>query len=202
MAAVQLGPNSTHVLSDSAYLPMEVLGEEFRVSAGAFFQVNTAMAEAMVAHLMKILPLNHGSVVLDVYCGVGLFSAFIAPKVAKLIGIELDPVAVDDFVFNLDAYEHVEVYQSAAEDVLPELDVQPDVVLVDPPRAGLGKQALDAILALAPQTLAYVSCDPATLGRDAKRLAAGGYRLAQVTPFDLFPQTYHIESVSLWEWEG
>lgn len=201
MAAVQLGPNTTHVLSDTPYLTMPVLGEEFRVSAGAFFQVNTALAEAMVTHVMEILPLTHNSVVLDVYCGVGLFSAFIAPKVAHLIGIELDPFAVDDFVYNLDAYEHVEVYQAAAEDVLPELDVQPDVVLVDPPRAGLGKEALDAILNLAPKTLVYVSCDPATLGRDAKRLQAGGYKLVQITPFDLFPQTYHIESISLWELE-
>lgn len=202
MAAVQLGPNSTHVLSDTAYLPMEVLGEEFRVSAGAFFQVNTHMAEAMVAHLLDILPLNRQSVVLDVYCGVGLFSAFIAPKAAQLIGIELDAFAVDDFLYNLEAFEHVEVYQAAAEEVLPELEIQPDVVVVDPPRAGLGKEALDAILAMAPKTLAYVSCDPATLGRDAKRLTAGGYQLAQVTLFDLFPQTYHIESISLWQLKG
>jgi 23S rRNA (uracil1939-C5)-methyltransferase len=202
MAAVQLGPNTTHVLSDTPFLNMSVLEEEFRVSARAFFQVNTAMAEAMVDHILEVLPLNHRSVVLDVYCGAGLFSAFIAPKVTRLIGIELDPFAVDDFVYNLDAYEHVEVYQAAAEEVLPELDVHPDIVLVDPPRSGLGREALDAILKMAPQTIAYVSCDPATLGRDAKRLQAGGYRLVQVTPFDLFPQTYHIESISVWEKEG
>jgi 23S rRNA (uracil1939-C5)-methyltransferase len=201
MAAVQLGPNTTHVLSDTPFLTMSVLEEEFRVSARAFFQVNTAMAEAMVEHLMETLPLNHRSVVLDVYCGVGLFSAFIAPKVARLIGIELDPFAVDDFAHNLDAFEHVEVYQAPAENVLPELDLHPDVVLVDPPRAGLGKETLDAILKMEPHTLAYVSCDPATLGRDAKRLQAGGYRLVQVTPFDLFPQTYHIESISVLERE-
>jgi 23S rRNA (uracil1939-C5)-methyltransferase len=79
------------------------------------------------------------------------------------------------------------------------LKVQPDIILVDPPRAGLGRQSLDAILGLSPALLAYVSCDPATLARDAERLTKGGYRLTQVTPFDLFPQTYHIESVSLWE---
>jgi 23S rRNA (uracil1939-C5)-methyltransferase len=199
IAAVQLGPNTTHVLSDTAFLPMEVSDEEFRVSAGAFFQVNTAMAEALITHLIEILPLLPTSVVIDVYCGVGLFSAFIAPKVARLIGIEQSPNAVEDFLYNLGAYEHVEVYQASAEDVLPELEVTPDVVLVDPPRAGLDKRALDAILAMQPNTIAYISCDPATLGRDAKRLTAGGYRLVQVTPFDLFPQTYHIESISLWE---
>ena len=109
---------------------------------------------------------------------------------------------MEDYLFNLAAFEHVEVYQASAEKVLPELEVKPDVILVDPPRAGLDKHALDAILALGPKTLAYISCDPATLGRDAKRLTAGGYRLVQVTPFDLFPQTYHIESISLWEREG
>jgi 23S rRNA (uracil1939-C5)-methyltransferase len=199
LAAVQLGPNSTHVLSDSAHLPMTVLGEEFRVSAPAFFQVNTQMAEAMVTQLLEILPLSRTRVVLDVYCGGGLFSAFIAPRVARLIGIESDPFAVDDFAYNLDAYERVEIYQAAAEEVLPELEIQPDIILVDPPRAGLEKAALDAILAMQPVTLAYISCDPATLSRDAKRLIAGGYRLSQITPFDLFPQTYHIESISLFE---
>jgi 23S rRNA (uracil1939-C5)-methyltransferase len=199
LAAVQLGPNSAHILSDSISIPMQVLDQEFRVSAGAFFQVNTKMAAAMVEHLLETLPLKHTSVVLDVYCGVGLFSAFIAPKVARLIGIELDEAAVDDFAYNLNAFEHVEVYQAAAEDVLPELEIKPDVILVDPPRAGLGKETMDAILAMEPHTLAYVSCDPATLGRDAKRLTAGGYHLVQITSFDLFPQTYHIESISLWE---
>jgi len=202
LAAVMLGPNSTHVLSDSPDLPMTVLGNEFRVSARSFFQVNTPMAEAMVSHLLEILPLRHDSVVLDVYCGVGLFSTFIAPKVGRLIGIEMAESAVDDFAYNLDAYEHIEVYQAAAEDVLPELEVQPDVVLVDPPRAGLEKAALDAILAMGTETLAYVSCDPATLSRDARRLIAGGYQLTQITPFDLFPQTYHIESISLFTRQG
>jgi 23S rRNA (uracil1939-C5)-methyltransferase len=84
-----------------------------------------------------------------------------------------------------------------AGDILGGLEAKPDVVVVDPPRAGLEKYALDALVAMQPPVLVYVSCDPATLARDAKRLLAGGYRLEQVTPFDLFPQTYHIESVSL-----
>jgi len=80
---------------------------------------------------------------------------------------------------------------------LPALALRPAVILVDPPRAGLEKPALDAILASGAPTLIYVSCDPSTLARDAARLIAGGYTLQQVTPFDLFPQTYHIESISL-----
>jgi 23S rRNA (uracil1939-C5)-methyltransferase len=84
------------------------------------------------------------------------------------------------------------------EDVLPAVQVKPDFVLVDPPRAGLERGALDGLMALGAPTLCYVSCDPATLARDGRRLASGGYRLEVITPFDLFPQTYHIESISFW----
>jgi 23S rRNA (uracil1939-C5)-methyltransferase len=176
---------------------MEVLGRAFRVSAGSFFQVNTRMAEAMVTHLLEVLPLSPEKTVLDLYCGAGLFSAFFAPRVAQVIGVEAAPSACEDFVVNLDEYENVSLYEGEAGMILPALDACPDIVVVDPPRAGLEKPALDALLKLAPPVLAYVSCDPATLARDAKRLLAGGYRLEQITPFDLFPQTYHIESISI-----
>jgi 23S rRNA (uracil1939-C5)-methyltransferase len=199
IVALQLGPEQTHILSDRFYLEMAILDRAFRVSGDSFFQVNTPMAAAMVEHLLAHLPLTSESTVLDIYCGVGLFSAFLAPEVGRLIGIESSPSAAEDFTVNLDEFDHVEIYQAAAEEVLPDLDVQADVILVDPPRAGLDREVLDAILNLNPPVLAYVSCDPATLARDAKRLSAGGYTLKQVTPFDLFPQTYHIESISFWE---
>ena len=200
LAAVQLGPSTIHVLSDTAELEIEVLDYTFQISAGAFFQVNTPMAAAMVEHLMNHLPLTPESIVLDVYCGVGLFSAFIAPEVAQLIGIEENPLAVEDFSVNLDAFENVSIYEAAAEDVLPGLDEMADIILVDPPRAGLGLPVLDAIASLKPKMLAYISCDPSTLARDAKRLRSAGFRLEQITPFDLFPQTYHIESISFWQY--
>ena len=131
------------------------------------------------------------------YCGVGLFSAFMAPRVRRCVGIELSASACDDYAANLDACDNVELYVGAAEHVLPALALKADVVLVDPPRAGLERAALDAIVALAPATLAYVSCDPSTLARDVKRLIAAGYELKEVKPFDLFPQTYHVECVTI-----
>ncbi len=198
LSAVQLGPGSVHVLSDSAALEMEVLDYTFQVSAGSFFQVNTPMAAAMVEHLLAYLFLQEDSTVLDVFCGVGLFSGFIAPEVGRLVGIEENPLAVEDFVVNLNAYNNVEIYEAAAEAVMPDLEITPDIILVDPPRAGLALPVLDAIAAMKPNHLAYVSCDPSTLARDAKRLQAAGFILEQVTPFDLFPQTYHIESISFW----
>ncbi|MEW6092385.1 MAG: 23S rRNA (uracil(1939)-C(5))-methyltransferase RlmD, partial [Chloroflexota bacterium] len=131
--------------------------------------------------------------------GVGLFSAFFAGKVRRLVGVEVSPAACEDFAANLDEFESVELYQAPAEAVLPGLDFTPDCVLLDPPRAGLDKSVLDALLVRGPERIVYVSCDPSTLARDAGRLVSGGYRLVEVTPFDLFPQTYHIESISLFE---
>jgi 23S rRNA (uracil1939-C5)-methyltransferase len=153
----------------------------------------------MVDHLLEHLPVSASATLLDVYCGVGLFSAFFAGSVGRLIGIEASPAACEDFAANLDEFDNVELYEAPAETVLPGLDGFPDIAIVDPPRAGLEKNALQALLALAPARLAYVSCDPSTLGRDAARLIAGGYRLIDVTPFDLFPQTSSIESISIFE---
>ena len=199
VSAVHLSPQGCIVLAGSPAIQMEVLGRAFTVSAGSFFQVNTLMAEALVLHILNRLSLPPGAIVLDVYCGVGLFSAFLAPHVGRLIGVESSASACEDFEANLAECGHVELYEAPAEDVLTWLDVRPDFILIDPPRAGLSRRALDGVLKLQAPLLTYVSCDPATLARDAARLAAGGYRLREVTPLDFFPQTYHIESVSFWE---
>jgi 23S rRNA (uracil1939-C5)-methyltransferase len=201
LSAVHLSPAGALVLAGSEYVVMEVAGRLFRVSAGSFFQVNTPMAAAMVEHLLANLSLRPGSTVLDVYCGVGLFSAFLAPRAGRLVAIEASPSAAEDFVANLDEFDNVELYEAPAEQVLPQLDLQPDAIILDPPRAGLGRVVLEAVMRLQAPVVAYVSCDPSTLARDARRLAEGGYHLVSITPFDLFPQTYHIESISTWSRE-
>jgi 23S rRNA (uracil1939-C5)-methyltransferase len=187
------------VLAGSDHVLISVLGQDFRVSAASFFQVHTAMAEKMVSHLLERLPVDASTILLDVYCGAGLFSAFLAPTCGRVIGVESSPSACEDFTFNLDEFENVELYEGLAEEIIPYLDVRPDIVLLDPPRAGLEKRVVDRILQLQPRTVAYISCDPSTLARDARRLVSGGYLLRDVTPFDLFPQTFHIESISLFE---
>ena len=199
VSAVHLGPGGALVLAGSESIWLDVLERSFRVSAASFFQVNTPQAEAMVRHVLQLVGPEPLNTVLDVYCGVGLFSAFLAPLARRLVGIELSPAACDDFAVNLDEYDHVELYEADAEGVLSSVSFQPDLILVDPPRAGLERSALDGLLAQKAPRLIYISCDPATLGRDARRLVAGGYHLVQVTPIDLFPQTYHIESISLWQ---
>lgn len=199
ISIVHMTENHAVVVAGDGHLVIRVLDRLFKVSAGSFFQVNTIMAAKMVEHLLANLPITSSTTLLDVYCGVGLFSAFFAGKVGRLVGIESAASACEDFAVNLDEFENVELYEGLAQDVLPALRIKPDVVILDPPRAGLDRAVLDALLSLRPAALAYVSCDPATLARDAARLLAGGYRLKQVTPFDLFPQTYHIESISIFE---
>jgi 23S rRNA (uracil1939-C5)-methyltransferase len=203
---IEAGISVAHVFEEHAvviagndHITIRVLERDFRVSAASFFQVNTAMAGKMVDHLLSTLAVSESTVVLDIYCGAGLFSAFLAPKCGRLIGVEASESACEDFSVNLDEFENVELYEGLAEDVIPNLEVRPDIVLVDPPRAGLDKSVVDGILKLDPKVIAYVSCDPSTLARDAARLINGGYRLRDVTPFDLFPQTYHIESISTFE---
>ena len=190
---------NTVVIAGSDHIIMNVSGRDFKVSAASFFQVNTIMAGKMVEHLMAKLPVTESTTLLDVYCGVGLFSAFFAPKCKTVIGIESSESSTEDFTVNLDEFDNVELYESNAEDVIPHLEAKPDIVLVDPPRAGLDKAVVDGILKLNPRHIAYVSCDPSTLARDTARLINGGYKLKEVTPFDLFPQTYHIESISIFE---
>lgn len=198
ISIVQVDPVGSVALAGSDHILMEIAGRRFKVSAGSFFQVNTLMAGLLLNLLMEQLTLDQSMTVLDVYSGVGLFSAFIAPKVKRLVGIEISPEACEDYTGNLDEYENVELYEASADKVLGSVEFTPDVIVVDPPRAGLGKETVEGILAQGALTLAYVSCDPATLARDAKQLAAGGYVLQKLSLIDMFPQTYHIESLSIW----
>jgi 23S rRNA (uracil1939-C5)-methyltransferase len=197
ISALYLGNGSEILLSGDGFTTMMVNGRGFRVSAESFFQVNLQQAERMVQLVMGSLDLNSGDVVLDCYCGVGLFSAFIAPVAGKVIGVELSESACNDYAANLDEFDNVELYVGAAEQILPGLKVKPNRVVVDPPRAGLERAALNAILAMAPEKIVYVSCDPSTLARDARLLTDGGYSIQGITPLDLFPQTFHVESIAL-----
>ena len=202
VSVVHLFDEHAVVIAGQDNLIFKILGKDFRVSAASFFQVNTKMAEKMVEHLISRLPVTASTTLLDVYCGVGLFSKFFAANCQQVIGIEESESACEDFAYNLDEFDNVELYEGSAEEILPGLAGRLDsstYAIVDPPRAGLERYALDAILSIKPQIIAYVSCDPSTLARDAARLIVGGYRLVEVTPFDLFPQTYHIESISIFE---
>jgi 23S rRNA (uracil1939-C5)-methyltransferase len=178
---------------------MQVLERTFKVSMGSFFQANLAQAANMVEHVLALAGDLSGKTVVDAYCGVGLFSAFMAGSAKHLIGIELSDSACSDYATNLDEFSNVDLYMGAVERVLPTLKDHPDIFVIDPPRAGLDQHVIGAIAKLQPEKVIYVSCDPATLARDVKRFAQIGYSLQCVTPFDQFPQTAHIECISLLE---
>ncbi|MGD2105840.1 MAG: class I SAM-dependent RNA methyltransferase [Anaerolineae bacterium] len=179
------------------YITEVVADHAYRVSASSFFQVNTPQAETLLRLALSYLGLEDDDTVLDAYCGVGLFSTHLAERAELVIGIESSPSAVDDLLINTEHHGNVEIVEGAVEDVLGEIAVAVDAVLLDPPRGGVDRHALDALAELQPVRIVYVSCDPATLARDAKRLRSKGYPLVKAKPVDMFPQTYHIESVSL-----
>jgi 23S rRNA (uracil1939-C5)-methyltransferase len=174
-----------------------VAGHTYRVSASSFFQVNTPQAAQLVHLAMGYLDLQGDETVLDAFCGVGLFTTHLAEQAELVICVESSPSAVDDLLRNTETHGNVEVIEGPLEEVLPDVGVPLNAVLLDPPRGGVDRIALDALVQLAPDRIVYVSCDPATLARDAKRLRGGGYRLVDTQPVDMFPQTYHVESVSL-----
>jgi len=180
------------------YLTEVVAGHTYRISAPSFFQVNTPQAEQLVRLVLEYLDLKGDDVVLDGYSGVGLFTLPLAERAGLVIAVEWDPAAVADLLENTAGLENVEVVEGPVAAVLSDLEEPLDAAVVDPPRTGLERETVEGLIAAAPARIVYVSCDPATLARDGRYLTEAGYRLVEVQPVDMFPQTYHIETVSLW----
>ena len=186
----------TNLAGEDALL-FQVSDHDLRVSPESFFQVNTAQAENMVSYVKNILSTHTPNLkILELFSGVGLFSIILAAYAEKLVAIESSPSACFDFAINLDQYDNIDLYEGEVEEILPGLDFAPDLVLVDPPRSGLDKEARLALLNMNCPEIIYLSCDPATLARDLKYFIEAGYELSEILAFDLFPQTYHIESIS------
>lgn len=194
--------SGTEVLAGRGFWT-ERLGEHsMALSAPSFFQVNTPGAETLVELVLEALEVDGLDSVLDLYSGAGTFTLPLAERAQSVAAVEMAGSSVRDLRRNL---EHEGLFADViGGDVGRELKSlgTVDKVVVDPPRSGLGETAVRGLVGCAPRAMAYVSCNPTTLARDAKALAASGYRLRKATPVDLFPQTYHVETVALFEREG
>jgi 23S rRNA (uracil1939-C5)-methyltransferase len=187
------------------FLRYETQEGTFRVSAGSFFQANRYLIEELVRIVTEG---QSGNLALDLYAGVGLFSTALAGDFRHIVSVELSPTSTGDLPYNLPS--NGEAVQATAEQYLARLENserigegrglahtshRPDLAVVDPPRTGLGESVAHRLAKLGAPQIVYVSCDPATLARDLKILLAAQYRVAQAHLVDLFPQTYHLESV-------
>jgi 23S rRNA (uracil1939-C5)-methyltransferase len=191
----------TELLAGSDRFTEELGGMRFEISAGAFFQTNTEMAERLYALAGEFARPTGFERLYDLYCGIGTIGLLMSPRVAELWGLELIPEAISDAIANARANE-VDNAHFFAGDVrlalreLVERAGRPDTLVVDPPRAGLSQKVVRRVIEASPSRIVYVSCNPTTLAPNAAQLVEAGYRLQRVRPVDMFPQTPHIECVA------
>jgi 23S rRNA (uracil1939-C5)-methyltransferase len=171
----------------------QAAGYTFRISHGAFFQVNRFLIERLVE---EVVGAESGDHAIDLYAGVGLFSLPLAKNFTRVDSVERSGPAIRDLEFNAQQSNvtNIDASREASEDFLRGIRTTPDLIIADPPRSGLGKEATQELLRIKPKKLTIVSCDPATLARDLKVLMAA-FEVKRMTLIDLFPQTYHLETV-------
>jgi tRNA/tmRNA/rRNA uracil-C5-methylase (TrmA/RlmC/RlmD family) len=188
-----VGTGETLVMFDeeTGVLHERVAGKSFRITGRAFFQVNTAGAETLVALVGEALSPAPEDVFLDAYAGGGLFTSTVGAGSGQVLAVESDRVAIADFVYNTGRRPITARFEHARS----RLGEYWDLAVVDPPRTGLGAEAVEVLLSGRPRSIAYVSCDPASFARDAGLLTHRGYQLDWVQPVDMFPQTFHVELV-------
>ncbi|TXS31762.1 class I SAM-dependent RNA methyltransferase [Streptomyces sp. ms191] len=174
-----------------------------RVGSGGFWQVHPKAADTLMKAVMQGLLPRKGDTALDLYCGVGLFAGALADRVGDqgaVLGIESGKRAVEDARHNLADFPRVRIEQGKVESVLPRTGITDvDLIVLDPPRAGAGKQTVKHLAGLGARRIAYVACDPAALARDIAYFKEGGYRVRTLRAFDLFPMTHHVECVAILE---
>ena len=184
------------------WLEEELCGLTFRLSVPSFFQINRAQTEVLYGRAVEFAALTGAETVLDLYCGIGTISLTMAKKAGRVIGAEIVPEAIEDAKENAlrNGVTNAEFFCGDAGEVAFKLasdGVRPDVICVDPPRKGLAPHVPDVLADMAPERIVYVSCDPATLARDVKRLGERGYKAVKAEAVDLFPRTQHVETIVL-----
>ena len=184
------------------YLMDTLCGLEFKLSVPSFYQVNRDQAEALYGKALDYAGLTGRETVLDLYCGIGTITLCLAKRAGRVIGAEIVPAAIRDAKENAarNHIENAEFFCGDAAETAARLEAEglrPDVITVDPPRKGLAPEVIGSIAAMGPERVVYVSCDPATLGRDVKRFGELGYRAVRACAVDMFPATRHVETVVL-----
>lgn len=183
-------------------LSASLCGLSYEISPHSFFQVNPTQTEKLYNKAIELADISENDTVLDIYCGIGTISLTAAKTAKSVIGVEIVPEAIENAKENAkrNGIENAEFYCSAAEDIVPQLvkdNLTPDIVILDPPRKGSDEKTLSAIVSAKPKRIVYVSCNPATLARDAQFLEQNGYTAKSVTAVDMFSHTVHVESVAL-----
>jgi 23S rRNA (uracil1939-C5)-methyltransferase len=168
----------------------------YQVSAGAFFQVNRYLVPTL---LEEVIAQRSGDIAWDLYAGVGLFAQALAQRFEQVIAVESSPASTADLTRNLHGAGHKRIMQDTLRFLQSPPAGRPDLVVLDPPRAGLGAEVCQRIAHIQPKKIIYVSCDPSTLARDLRALQPSGYRPVALTLIDLFPQTFHLETVATLE---
>ena len=184
------------------YLMDTLCGLEFKLSMPSFYQVNRDQAEVLYGKALKFAGLTGNETVLDLYCGIGTITLCLAKAAKRVIGAEIVPPAIRDAKENAlrNHIENAEFFCGDAADIAAKLEsdgLRPDVVTVDPPRKGLAPEVIASVAAMGPEKVVYVSCDPATLGRDVKIFREFGYEAKRAAAVDMFPGTAHVETVVL-----
>lgn len=192
--------NKTRVIYGSETIKDSLGALSFNISAQSFFQVNSEQAEKLYNKALEYAALTGNETVVDVYCGTGTISLYMARHAKKVYGIEIVAPAIEDAKKNAveNKCSNAEFILGDAAEKLPQLlqaGVKPDVILVDPPRAGCEERVLDAVASVKPQRVVYVSCNRASLARDMAYLAERGYKALTAQPVDMFPMTSHVETV-------
>jgi 23S rRNA (uracil1939-C5)-methyltransferase len=179
----------------------EMIGiERMRISSKSFFQVNSEGARRMVELIMEALAPEPENTVADFFAGVGLFSVPLARVANRVFAVERSAAALRDLRHHAQALRgKLHIVGTGAQEAFHQLPKSVDLLVADPPREGLGRELAARLCTLRARCIALISCDPASLARDARSICDHGYRLQRVTPLDLFPQTYHVEALSLFE---
>ena len=183
----------------------EVRGSRFTVAASSFFQVNTGQLSCAVDEVRELLELVGEEVLVDAYCGVGVFAVLMSPYVKRVIGIEESASAIEDANRNLNGATNIEFIQGKTENVMADWQDADsvDVLLLDPPRVGCHPDVLESVKKLQPKKVLMISCEPAAMARDLNLMCEGGmYKLDTVRPVDMFPQTRHVETISMLSFQG